>query len=121
MHMPNLIIYTRNRREARVTEALPWLSSVGVTGFVLAVLYAILRGSLVPRGLADARIAELQQVVVLWKDAAAAKEQVVAEMLPLVRQGLDNDKLTIALVGALKEAVDRLEPSAPIRPGGERE
>jgi hypothetical protein len=86
----------------------------------MAVLYAILRGTLVPRGSVDARISELQQVVVLWKEAAAAKEQVVAEMLPLVRQGLDNDKLTISLVGALKEAVDRLE-STPDRRGGERE
>lgn len=93
-------------------DALPWLP---FTGFVIAVLYAILRGALVPRRSVDARISELQQVVVLWKEAAAAKEQVVAEMLPLVRQGLDNDKLTIALVGALKEAVDRLETS---RQGG---
>lgn len=104
-----------------MTEVLPWLPPVGVTGFVIAVLYAILRGSLVPRGSVDARIAELQQVVVLWKEAAAAKEAVVAEMLPLVRQGLDNDKLTIALVGALKDAVDRLETSTPNRRAGDRQ
>lgn len=119
--MHSLIVYIRNRREARVTEILPWLPPAGITAFVLAVLYAILRGSLVPRGSVDARISELQQVVVLWKDAAAAKEEVVAEMLPLVRQGLDNDKLTIALVGALKEAVDRLEPSNPGRRAGDRQ
>lgn len=109
-----------DRRRCRLTELLPWLPPLGITGFVIAVLYAILRGTLVPRGSVDARVSELQQVVVLWKDAAAAKEQVVAEMLPLVRQGLDNDKLTIALVGALKEAVDRLEPTAQRR-GGEAE
>lgn len=102
-------------------EVLPWLPPAGIAGFVIAILYAILRGSLVPRGTVDARIAELQQVVVLWKEAAVAKEQVVAEMLPLIRQGLDNDKLTIDLVGALKEAVDRLEPSTPSRRDGERE
>ena len=104
-----------------MSALLPWLPPSLLATFVGAVLYAILRGSLVPRGSVDARVSELQQVVVLWKDAAAAKEQVVAEMLPLIRQGLDNDKLTIALVGALKEAVDRLEPSTANRRDGERE
>lgn len=92
-----------------VSQLLPWLPSAGATGFALAILYAILRGLLIPRRTVDSQVAELQQVVALWREAAAAKEQVVAEMLPLVRQGLDNDKLTIALIGALKEAVDRLE------------
>jgi hypothetical protein len=115
------LITVRRFREAQVTEVvLPWLPPVGITGFVIAVLYAILRGSLVPRGTVDARISELQQVVVLWKEAAAAKEAVVAEMLPLVRQGLENDKLTINLISGLKEAVERLDP-APSRRGGERE
>jgi hypothetical protein len=121
MHKPFPTGVARTRVEVRVTEVLPWLPPVGITGFVIAVLYAILRGSLVPRGSVDARITELQQVVLLWKDAAAAKEEVVAEMLPLVRQGLDNDKLTIALVSALKEAVDKLEPGTRSRRGGEGE
>jgi hypothetical protein len=107
--------------EVYVTEVLPWLPSAGVAGFVIAVLYAILRGSLVPRRTVDARITELQQVVALWREAAAAKEQVVAEMLPLVRQGLENDKLTISLISGLKDAVDRMEPSTPNRRDGDRE
>lgn len=107
--------------EVHVTEMLPWLPPVGVAGFVAAVLYAILRGTLVPRGTVDARISELQQVVVLWKEAAAAKEQVVAEMLPLVRESLENDKLVVSIVSALREAVDRLEPSTPSRRDGDRE
>lgn len=106
--------------EVRVTQVLPWLPPSLLAGFVMAVLYAILRGSLVPRGLVEARISELQQVIVLWKEAASAKEQVVAEMLPLIRQGLDNDKLAISLVSALKDAVDRLE-TTPSRRDGERE
>jgi hypothetical protein len=93
--------------EVYVTEVLPWLPSAGVAGFVIAVLYAILRGSLVPRRTVDARITELQQVV--------------AEMLPLVRQGLENDKLTISLISGLKDAVDRMEPSTPNRRDGDRE
>jgi hypothetical protein len=104
-----------------VTEVLPWLPPVGITGFVIAVLYAILHGSLVPRGTADARIAELQQVVGMWKEAAEAKDQVAAEMLPLIRQGLENDQLTINLISGLKEAVNRLEPSTPNRRDGDRE
>lgn len=119
--MHSLIVLIRNRREVRLTEILPWLPPAGITAFVGAVLYSILRGSLVPRGSVDARIAELQQVVVLWKEAAAAKEAVVAEMLPLVRQGLDNDKLMIALMSALKEAADRSEPSNPNRRAGDRQ
>jgi hypothetical protein len=113
-------MHIQTRRRLHVTELLPWLPPTGVAAFVVAVLYAILRGSLVPRGTVDARIAELQQVVVLWKEAAAAKEQVVAEMLPLVRQGLENDQLTINLISGLKEAVDRLEPSTPRRRDGDR-
>lgn len=119
--MHNLIVSIRNRREVHVSEILPWLPPVGITGFVVAVLYAILHGSLVPRGSVDARIAELQQVVVLWKEAAAAKEAVVAEMLPLVRQGLDNDKLIIAVMSALKEAADRSAPATPNRRAGDRQ
>jgi hypothetical protein len=104
-----------------LNNILPWLPPAGIAAFVLAVLYAILRGSLVPRPTVEARISEMQQVVVLWKEAAAAKDEVVAEMLPLVRQGLDNDKVAIALIGALKESVDRWEPSTPTRRDGERE
>lgn len=104
-----------------MTDVLPWLPPVGITGFVIAVLYAILRGSLVPRTTVDARMSEMQQVVVLWKEAAAANHEVVAELLPLVRQGLDNDKVALALIGALKDSVDRLEPSTPTRRDGERE
>ena len=103
-----------------MAELIPWLPPSLLAGFVMAVLYAILRGTLVPRGSVDARIAELQQVVTLWKDAAASKEAVMAEMLPLVRQGLDNDKLAISLVSALKDAVERLE-TPPRRRAGDRE
>ncbi len=103
-----------------MSALLPWLPPSLLAGFVGAVLYAILRGSLVPRTTVDARLSEMQQVVVLWKEAAAAKDEVVAELLPLVRQGLDNDKVALALIGALKDSVDRLEPT-PARRDGERE
>lgn len=104
-----------------MTGMLPWLPPSLLVGFVSAVLYAILRGHLVPRRSVDAQVAGLQQVVGLWKEAAEAKDQVVAEMLPLVREGLENDKLTISLISGLREAVDRLEPSAPSRRDGDRE
>lgn len=89
--------------------------------FVLAVLYAILRGSLVPSRTVDARISEMKQVAAMWKEAADANKQLVAEMLPLVREGLENDKLTINLVNGLKQAVERLDPSTPSRRDGDRE
>lgn len=121
MRLPMSLITIRRLREAQVTEVvLPWLPPVGITGFVIAVLYAILHGSLVPRRTVDARISELQQVVVLWKDAAEANKQLVAELLPLAREGVDNDRLVINLISGLKEAVERRD-QAPSRRGGERE
>lgn len=105
--------------DARVTIAsaatavLPWLPPVGITGFVVAVLYAILRGWLVPKASVDARMAEMQQVAVLWRDAAMENRQLVAEMLPLVRQTVENDDLIIALVTALKESANQPAPAPP--------
>lgn len=121
MHKPIISISVRRVREVNVAELLPWAPAAGITGFVIAVLYAILRGALVPRGSVDARVSELQQVVVLWKDAAEANKQLVAELLPLAREGVDNDKLVINLISGLKDAVGRLEPSNPGRRAGDRE
>lgn len=101
-----------------MTEVLPWLPPVGIAGFVVAVLYAILRGSLVPKASVDARMAEMQQVVAQWRDVAMDNRQVVAEMLPLVREGVENDKLIIALVTALKDAANQSE-TAPRRRSGD--
>jgi hypothetical protein len=104
-----------------VTELLKLAPFAGpVVAFVGAVLYAILRGHLVPRGTVDARVSEMQQVAVMWKDAAAANTQLVAEILPMVQQLVENDRVTVGLITGLKEAVNRLDPT-PGRRDGERE
>lgn len=83
---------------------------------VAFVIYAILRGHLIPqRTIADWRadkdkqITELGQVVDLWRNAATVKDEALRELIPMLTELKENDKLIVQLLGALKEVADHKE------------
>jgi hypothetical protein len=89
------------------------ISTGGGVGVVAAFLYAILRGHLVPRRVVedmrsdkDTQIAKLGEVVDLWRDAAQAKDQAITEFIPMLNEIIENDKLILKLLGAIREVVD---------------
>jgi hypothetical protein len=91
-----------------------WIGTGGATGIIAAVLYAILRGHLVPRRVVedmrsdkDKQIAELGQVIDLWRSAALAKDEALREFIPMLTEITENDKVILKLLGALRAAADR--------------
>jgi hypothetical protein len=88
----------------------------GVAGvlltIVVAVVYALLRGKLVPRSVLedvrrdrDDRLKEQLEVIDSWKDAVQKRDEVISEIIPIMREILELSKTNMALINALKLAV----------------
>jgi hypothetical protein len=88
----------------------------GVTGvllsIVVAVVYALLRGKLVPRSVLedvrrdrDDRLKEQLEVIASWKDTVRTRDEIIEEIIPAMREILDLSKTNMALISALKLAV----------------
>jgi hypothetical protein len=96
------------------SSAVDWITGGGAIGVVVFVIYAILRGHLVPRATVedirkdrDVQIAKLGEVVDLWRTAALAKDEAIREFLPMLTEIIENDRLILRLLGAIHEVVDK--------------
>jgi hypothetical protein len=96
------------------TSISDWAGS-GVLGTIVATfIYAILRGHLVPRRTVedlrsdkDKQIAELGQVIDLWRSAALAKDEALREFIPMLTEITENDKVILKLLGTLRAVADK--------------
>jgi uncharacterized Ntn-hydrolase superfamily protein len=82
-----------------------WILGPGFLGFVSAVLYAILKGNLVPKATVDARIKDkddkiddTEAVAKMWKEAATEAQKAVTELSPAVREMTENYKTTLKVI-----------------------
>lgn len=87
---------------------------MGPLGIISFVIYAVLRGHLVPRITVDivradkdSQITKLGEVVDLWRNAALAKDEALREFIPMLTEITENDKLILKLLGAIREVVDK--------------
>lgn len=91
-----------------------WIGAGGGVGIIGAFIYAILGGRLVPRSTVediradkDKQLVELGQVVDLWREAALAKDAAIKEFIPMLTEIIENDRMILKLLGAIKEVVDK--------------
>lgn len=86
----------------------------GILGTCIAIIvwvvYALLRGTLVPRRTMDerlkdweARLAQSQENSHFWKQAAEAYQRANSEMIPMLKKGLDNDETLLKAFLSWKE------------------
>lgn len=99
------------------TTIAEWIGTGGGVGIIAAFIYAILRGHLVPRTVVedvrkdkDTQIAELGKVLDLWRDAAQAKDQAITEFIPMLTEIIENDRLILKLLGAIREVAVEEKP-----------
>jgi hypothetical protein len=92
-------------------------------GIVSFVIYAIMRGNLVPKATVeaivkgkDAQISELGQVIDIWRNAALLKDEAFKEMSPILQQLVDNDEVVLKLLRAIKQ----IGETPPVVGGGTR-
>jgi hypothetical protein len=95
------------------TTVLGWIVGMGPLGIVSFVIYAILRGHLVPKATVEAmgndrdrRLAEYGQVIDIWRNAALVKDEAFREMSPVLKELVENDKLVLKLLTALQQVAD---------------
>lgn len=81
-------------------------------GVVVWVIYALLKGKLVPRRYLDdvrkdrdERLRDSLEIIASWKDAVDKRDQVIAEILPTMNEIKDLARLNNNLIDALKTAV----------------
>jgi hypothetical protein len=99
------------------TTVLGWMVGMVPLGMVSAIIFAILRGHLVPKTTVDeirkdrdSRLAELGQVVDIWRNAALLKDEAFKEMSPVLQELTEDNKLVLKLLTAIKEIAE--SPSA---------
>jgi hypothetical protein len=80
----------------------------GAVVVLIVFVYAILRGKLVPSTQVEAQLRQKDEVIQLWKGAAELREQALQETVPLIKEGLENDKTVIRMVAAMRDVVDAL-------------
>jgi hypothetical protein len=97
-----------------LTSVADYIGTGISSGIVGAVLYAILRGHLVPRRTVedmrkdkDAQIVELGQVVDLWRNTALAKDQAIRELIPMLTEIVEDNKLILKILAAIQEVSEK--------------
>jgi len=95
------------------TTVLGWVVGMAPLGIISFVIYAILRGHLVPKVTVDdirkdrdSRLAEYGQVIDIWRNAALLKDEAFAELSPVLAQLVENDKLVLKLLTAIKQVAE---------------
>lgn len=80
--------------------------------FTVAILYALLRGNLVPKRTVDARIQDkedkikdTQELAAFWEKAAKKKDEVIEEQLiPAIKAMTEDNRTTVNFIKSLKPA-----------------
>ena len=83
-----------------------WISNGLLITILSAVIYAIINGNLVPGKTHKAELEESKKVVALWREAAETKNEALSELVPMIKESLDNDRIVVALVTAMKEGFE---------------
>jgi hypothetical protein len=96
------------------TTVLGWVVGMGPLTILSFVIYAILRGHLVPRTTVedirkdrDNRLVEQGQIVDMWKNAALLKDEALRELVPMMERSAAGQETVLALLNAIKQVVDR--------------
>jgi hypothetical protein len=95
------------------TTVLGWVVGMAPLMMVSFVIYAILRGHLVPKTTVDdirkdrdSRLAEYGQVIDIWRNAALLKDEAFKEMSPVLEQLVENDETVLKLLRAIKQVAE---------------
>lgn len=93
----------------------PWQGGlVGILlSVVVAIIYAVLRGKLVPRSVIDdlrkdreKDLSRSVEIIDLWKDQVEKRDQIISEIVPTLKEVKDNGKTLVALFEALKKELN---------------
>lgn len=86
---------------------LNWLVG-GFLAFVSAMLYAILRGNLVPKATVDARLKDKDdqirntaELATMWEASSRKKDEVINQLAPAVEEMVSVNKTTMRMIEAM--------------------
>lgn len=87
------------------TSPIQW----GVFGILLmivvTVVYALIRGHIVPRSVVDAQLTQAKDTVDFWKDVAKTQQEINKEMMPILQEIRQDNKLVVRAFELRKKQV----------------